>query len=213
MGKGARNKKKREGERQRKALAKLTSLGFMRYLRGTILDSGARLDSCIFSTKVVCRTAHAMGLRARPLTVEVTLLNPVFAGWFAEHGTDNTMPDDVFERLGNAGGRFLVVGDRSPTDDPTKWPGHLVAIVEGTEARQPPVLIDLSIDQAHRPQKGIVVVDPITFPITYQPFMSQRCDVMRFREDGVLIRYTSYPTDDSFKIAPDWQRDDVEVHP
>ena len=184
---------------------------FLGQIRAKILASGARVDSCILSTKAMCMIARGLGLRARPLTVETTIVNPVFATWIRARPLGTPIPDDVAYRLGDEGGRFVVVGDRTEPAKPGFWSGHLVAIVDSPYVTAPPRLIDLSIDQAHRPKKRINLTGPITFPVEHTEFLQGTAEA-HYNLDDLLIVYVAHPNDNSYSDSPDWLRtDDVTV--
>lgn len=206
MGKNARLKRERRAARRRTSAAFLTDPDIVRAMRRAILGSGASRDSCICSTKIFVQTARVIGSTARPMTVEACALNPVATEWFREHGWDSDPTRDELRELGKRGGYFLVLGARGEAPSgPNAWPGHLVAITEGATH-----LVDVSIDQAHRPQRGVSMTGPLVLPIERtmrEAFLAGKNELTLEREDGVTLIYHAHPDDQSFTTSPDWQRD------
>lgn len=211
MGRAARIKKQQRQAELRTRWREFIGTEFLRAVRAHILASGAQSDSCICSTKVVIQLAEQFNLRAEPLVVEASVFNPVFADHFQQHGIG--VDEDTMRRLGESGGRFVVLGcraDREPAG-PNKWPGHLVAVVHPPAglANATPHIIDLSIDQAHRPNKSIVVEEPIAFPTPDQDFLQGKSVSIGYVKTsaGLLcFLYRAYPEDHSYDVSPDWQR-------
>src|SRR5262249_34365307 len=90
----------------------------------------------------------------RPLSFIATVFNPVMSERITREGmpTLEEAERDWFPR----GCYSLAVGAGDP--QPGKWPGHLVTVLGGR------VLIDLTLDQANRPQHGIVLPISILAP-------------------------------------------------
>jgi len=173
------------------------------YLRKQILSSGARVDSCIWSIRVLIEITRAKWSRIKisPLTVELFVFNKIFADWIRENGFE--IPPSVGVRLGAMGGRYLVIGDREHIPEEGKWPGHLVAIARTTTGED--YLIDLSIDQAHRPQKGISLREPLAFKITKPNFLQGKAIETGNVNDCLLV-YAPHLEDKSYETTPDWTK-------
>lgn len=175
-------------------------------IRKMILDSGAKVNSCICCTKVLVELGEATGLDIRPLTVETTVFNPVFADFIEKKGLDPTEED--MHAMGKAGGRFVVIGSRRDGDaEPGCWPGHLVAVMRA--AGKTPVVIDLTIDQANRPNKDIHITDPLVFGVP-SGFLMGRAIATGFyptKAGKICFVYRAIPNDTTYEASPDWQRD------
>lgn len=104
-----------------------------------------RPDSCIASTRIGQMALAEFGVQAGALSVEVTLINRPYAEVWSRLGRDpkaDELPDDAYA---------LALGhEREGVDDDDTYNGHVVL----TAGRY---MVDLSIDQASRPQYGIQV--------------------------------------------------------
>ena len=209
MGRNARLKKARQEKRQQSlddAWRFFTSRGFLKQVRQMMLDAGTNINSCIACTKILVELGVTVGLDIRPLTVEASVFNPIFTEHIKEHGIDPDEDDMV--RLGEAGGRFVVLGardDREPK--PGMWPGHMVAVMRAKG--KPTTVIDLSIDQAHRPKKDINIIDPLVFgvPEGFVQGSAVATGICVTSAGQICFIYRAFPGDTSFEAAPDWQRD------
>jgi len=209
MGRNARLKRERR-EKRRKSLNEawlfFTSRGFLKQVRQMILDAGANVNSCIACTKILVELGTTVGLDIRPLTVEASVFNPVFTEHIKEHGIDPEEDDMV--RLGEAGGRFVVLGarDEREPNGPGMWPGHMVAVMRAKG--KPVTVIDLSIDQASRPKKDINIVDPLVFgvPDEFTQGTSVATGIYGTKVGQICFIYRGFPEDTSYEAAPDWQR-------
>lgn len=209
MGRKSREKKERRQKRREtrnEAWAYFTSRGFLREVRNMILDSGVKAESCICCTKVLCQLGRGLGLKVDPLVVEASIYNPVFAAHIEKHGLDPT--DEQMRKMGEAGGRFVVLGSRRERKvTPDKWPGHLVALMRAEG--KPPTVIDLSIGQAHRPQKDINITDPLVFGVP-DGFVSGSFVATGYlgtKAGKICFVYRAVQGDKSYEVSPDWQRD------
>jgi len=209
VGRKAKLKKQRREER-RKAIDEVwryfTSRYFLTQVRKMILDSGASADSCICCTKVLMQIGESLCLNVQPLVVEANVFNPVFAKHVVKHGLNPS--EEEMKRLGEAGGRFVVLGAREDREaGANKWPGHLVLLASAKG--KSPVVIDLSIDQAHRPKKDILITEPVVFGVPDGFTRGEYCAVGQVgTEVGALcFVYRAFPEDKSYEVSPDWQRD------
>jgi hypothetical protein len=75
------------------------------------------------------------------------------------------------------------------------WDGHLVAILEST------VLVDLTLDQASRPEKNIVLHPG--WSVVPTSFLAGR-DMAQCDMNGSRVSYSAMPADRSFTSAGDW---------
>jgi hypothetical protein len=144
-----------------------------------------RPDCCIAATAILNEVLDYFKLTARPLSAIATVFNPVMSERIAQEG----MP--TLEEAGRnwfpKGCYSLAVGAGDP--DPGKWPGHLVAVLGGR------VLIDLTLDQANRPQHGIVLPVPIIAPCDAEFLAGQA--VVAGIVGGCRVVYEARPGDRS----------------
>lgn len=206
MGKASRLKRERR-ERRAQRIEHFVDQRHLDHLRASIMRAGARADSCIYSTRLLGVMAKHWGLNFQPLTIMVGIFNPVFGRYMVEHNVyDLTkIPEDTVRQLGEDGARFVLVGDPTPTDDPTRWPGHLVGVVSGAGRRY---LVDLSIDQAHRPHKQIHITQPIAFEVKPE-FIRGETGARAYgtdEQEGLVFVFEARPDEHSYRDSPDWQR-------
>ncbi len=87
----------------------------------------------------------------------------------------------------------MGIGDPQPG----KWPGHLVATLGGK------VLINLTLDQADRPEHGIVLPVPIVAPLSPE-FLTHEGQMVGM-VNGCRVVYEARPDDCSFERSNDWK--------
>ena len=210
MGRNARLKRERREKRQQEldeAWAYFTSRHFLREVRRMILDSGALASSCICCTKVLCQIGESLGLDVRPLVVETSVFNPVFTEHIEKNGLDPS--DDEMREMGEKGGRFVVLGARDEREPsgPNMWPGHLVALMQAKG--KPPTVIDLSIDQANRLKKDILITEPVVFgvPSEFAKGTVLAQGIVGTKAGKICFVYRAFPDDKSYEVSPDWNRD------
>jgi hypothetical protein len=152
-----------------------------------------RPDCCIAATAILNEVLDYFQLTATPLSVIATVFNPVMSERIAQEG----MPSlEEAERDWLPRGCYsLAVGVGDP--EPGKWPGHLVTVLGGQ------VLIDLTLDQANRPQHGIVLPMPILAPCDPE-FLAGEAQVAGI-VGGCRVIYEARPDDRSFERSNDWR--------
>lgn len=102
-----------------------------------------RPDSCVASTRVAFEVVKRLGGRAYAQAVHLQVVNRPVIEAMAEGRT----PEDALRR----GGVILRAegSDRITVGEGSQWHGHLVLVVDDS------VLLDMSADQFHRPERGI----------------------------------------------------------
>lgn len=152
-----------------------------------------RPSSCIASTRVAIDVLARFGMPAEPLPVTVYICNEIFARHVERVGQPAT--EEEARRLFEVdGGHTILIGDR-PDADTQGYPGHLVCLL------RPDLMIDLSIDQATRPQKGIVL-RPFAVPVTADFVDGRSARVVG--QNGCVLRYQRHPHR-GFKNSGDWR--------
>lgn len=206
MGKNARRKKKRREERRRllnENWAYFTSGRFLGEVQRLIRDSGMSLESSVGCTKVLKEIADELLLNIQPVSVEVSVYNPIFADHIAQHGLDPS--DEDMNRLGDAGGRFVTIpGERK--NDEENWYGYVVALM--TAKGKPPTILDISIEQATRVEHGIICNRPMVFGVS-EDFLQGECLAVGFQpvpEGRNCYTYRALPDDKGFEKTLDWRR-------
>jgi hypothetical protein len=179
---------------------KLLDLEVLYHMRRVCLDH-MRPDSCIASAWILSEVSRRLGFDATVLPVSLSLENKAMTDFRAKLGGWPPTREEV-AAVAAVGGRVVVVGDPATPAAASKWAGHLVVVVHG---RGELALIDLSADQAHRPQKGIRVEAPIVVPLawdTWQEFQKGGA-LTGTRSDGVTMIYMVQKTL-PYQVSPDW---------
>ncbi len=149
-----------------------------------------RPDCCIAATAIACDVLGGwLHMKLRPLAVQIEIANPAIVAqgrWPADQ--------EEYRRWQTEYGAWWVsLGD--PAAEGPGWSGHLVAVVYGT------AVIDLSLPQASRPAKGIVL-PAVLFEAGPGFLEGQARDL---GVNGSLLVYRARPDDRSYASAPDWQ--------
>jgi len=164
--------------------------GLIRHARSEILKE-FRDDSCIASTAIGLDVLTHFGVLAEPLAVRTLIFNEAFASRI-EGGASWPKGDEIKTWLEEDGSYSLGIGMGTPL--PGHWAGHLVLLVEKK------ILIDLSIDQANRPQYNMKF-DPFSVEVDNQ-FLRGIPKV--FKHNGCVIRIDVLPNNMGYITSPDW---------
>jgi hypothetical protein len=153
-------------------------------------------NSCILSTRIAIDVLDHFGIDAEPLVVRATVSNAVFARLCVEHGE---LPDGpLMDRWEQEHGAWVLgLGVPAPPGTvplPRGWPGHLVAVVQRR------LLLDLSLDQVNRPERGIGL-GPLILPCR-PDFLAGRQPFATL-PGGCLVLYDAFPDDRSWHNSPD----------
>ena len=108
-----------------------------------LLAQGFRPDCCIGATKVACGVLDALGFKVRPQPTQLMVYTRKL--W-------RRVESDRFDWPFLHGEWSVGVG--FPIAEPAGFVGHLVALCKSSKAA---FLVDLSLGQASRPKKGIVL--------------------------------------------------------
>lgn len=164
-----------------------------------------REDSCVNFTKAFIGIGAHFGVKMEPLVVRVEIYNPAATDFYLAHDmnppSSAKAPEDGF--IVDIGARNTR-GELLPAQ-PGKWPGHLVALIHTSEG---PYLVDLSIKQAERPHKGILISKPIGFKLP--PNFSSQGHTFHAKNANLIFSYTPFPRDKSFEKTPGWVRSHKE---
>jgi hypothetical protein len=153
-------------------------------------------DSCIASARIAIDVLTQLDIKAEPLAVDAMIFNREFVALMDQHGR---LPESVAEReewVADTGAHSVGIG--VPTD--TSEGLHMVVIVEDHW------LWDLAIDQAARPERGIILDRPILAPVTPE-FLAAEQPVAGRNAEGVLIVYRARPNYEPWLISPNWRAD------
>lgn len=152
---------------------------------------GLSRSTCILHTKVALLRARQDGLRAEALACKVQIANRAML--------------KVHERLGRApepdewGPDAWSLGIGFGQPDPEERPGydgHVVVIVAGR------FLMDLTLDQASRPERGIFLRPGFFGPLSRE--FLRGATIVGFTMNGSEVRYEAMPGERGFLTKPDW---------
>lgn len=144
---------------------------------------GYSVDSCIATTRATVAALRVLGIDVFPLSASVAVVNaPVYA-WAEEHG------------------RFPAIGTEEYPED-----GYALAVTQHVVAiAERKYILDFSIDQATREEKGIIL-EPLVIPCG-EPWLRGRGGHIVFRHQGTVLYYTAKPGDGWFRDSPNWNGD------
>jgi hypothetical protein len=151
-----------------------------------------RPDCCIAAAAILIDVLDYFRLTAKPLSVIATVFNPQMTERIEREGvpTREEAERDWFPR----GCWALAVGTGDP--EPGKWPGHLVATLGER------VLLDLTLDQADRPRRGIALPMPLVVPFP-AAFLAGDGEISGI-VNGCRVVYQARPDDRTFENSRDW---------
>ena len=147
------------------------------------------VDSCIISTAIGIEVLSRFGVIAEPLPVRTVVFNKPFADRIKRG--ENPYKSDLAEWTKQDNSYSLGIGYGFP--QPNKWAGHLVILAEKK------YLIDLSIDQANRPQYDISL-EPYCMVINHED-LSKKPIYFETRSCVVGIELLS---NNGYLASPDW---------
>jgi hypothetical protein len=156
-----------------------------------------RPDCCIAAARVLIDVFAELHVRARPLAVSVDVFNPPFVQRAEANGGRLPATTEEYQSwTAECGAWWLTLGHPASEPQPGKWPGHVVVVAWES------ILIDLSLPQAGRPERGINLV-----PLVVQVRPDDLDGTGRRVVDcnGCELHYLARPDDRTFLAAPDWQ--------
>lgn len=122
--------------------------------RGPILDAGFNRRSCIASTRIGLDVLDYFGIKAEPLPLFVLLLNGEALDLWESGMSQAEIAIEMQKQGRDEPGGPWGIGIGAEIENSVDWAGHLVIAVPQERA-----LLDLSIDQASRPHKGLPIKD------------------------------------------------------
>ena len=144
------------------------------------------IDSCIVSARIVQETLDYFGINAIPLPVSVLVQNPRMV----QHWADGAEDSDVQRAYDE--GAWAVGLACSPFPPPLGMCScHLVNYI-ATEQ----ILIDMTLDQAAKPEKGINLTPIVVPSVRAFPFWIER--------NGCLLIYEQKEIDNGWRNSPYW---------
>jgi len=162
---------------------------FLSYARPLILEH-FNSDSCIASTRVTIETMKYFGLDFKPLATQALVFNK--PAW--THFRDNELEVNDMEAWDKIDGSWSVGLGFPPNGDYKGFVGHLIAYSKSLSK-----IIDCSLDQATRPEHGIIV-KPIVLNVDAGLFKKGNFFIL----DNVVLLYRTM-TNSTYQSAPDWK--------
>jgi hypothetical protein len=155
-------------------------------------------DCCIVASRVALDVLAHFQIPARPVVTRLFVMNQAYVTWVKAHQRLPTKEEK--QEMLAAGGWSVLVGASKPTRSPTGGVGlplHLVVYLDAG------YLVDLSIGQASRPQKGIVL-EPLIGRVS-EAFPREGAAFGHPQPDGSKV-YLDYEVieNDAYLQAPDW---------
>lgn len=147
--------------------------GLLAYARPEILRYFAA-DSCIASTRIALDVLGYFGIHAKAVPVSVTVFNEDARAIYERDGIEEVARAVHAARHQDTGGPWtLGIGVDLPGKPP--GPGHVVAVLPRQR-----LLLDLSLDQANRPKKNLLL-GPLAVDIPEDSrFMEEPGEVLPF---------------------------------
>jgi hypothetical protein len=149
--------------------------------------------SCIASTRVAIDVLGAFGIVAEARPVHAYIFNAPL--WKRLEAGEQPAAGEI-DRLFAIDGSWSIGLGFGGDMGANKWPGHLVALV-----RRPQVLVDLSLDQASRPERQIDL-GPIIAPIRGPEFLRGEGQIVG-EVNGTVVAYETID-EHGYTLSPDW---------
>jgi hypothetical protein len=146
-------------------------------------------DSCIASTKVAIKVLTHFKINVRPQVMSLVGMNPIYRILFDAFGRHPTNDDaDIAEAWLQKGAWMVAI-------DAATEVGHVVAIADDE------LMIDLSLDQAKRPNKHLLL-EPSIFQLPHDWKYRQE---LAYEARGMRIIYVPENHNDTFRKSNDWR--------
>jgi hypothetical protein len=168
--------------------------GLRQYAREEILRD-YRPDSCLESCRIGQMVLKEFGIASSPCSARVMAANPELAKYVETHNKLPATPEEM-----DSFGGWLVQCGHTGEKEIDKWDGHLVLL---TRVGEQTYLIDLSIDQASRPHKNMIL-EPVAHLCSLE--FRTRNKMAIDNAAGCHLEYELFPADKSFLGATGWSR-------
>ena len=154
--------------------------------------------TCIITTRVLIQVLEYFGQPARPQPVIVAVINQAAIDYLDQH--PGTPPDEWPPQAWSVG----VNGTGISNPATKNWDGHLVALLDDATGEH--WLIDASLDQLSRPERGIELEPAVL--LLNRPWDGRRESWTS--PYGALI-YEATPTPGDWRHSPDWRSQRAQV--
>lgn len=146
-------------------------------------------ESCIETSRIVQLLLKEAGFAARVVPVQARIANAAAA---------HLIRRNDFEALrGGANGAYMVILGAPGKPQSGHWAGHLAVYCQG-------LLIDASVDQASRPEKGILLPQPVAFDVG--PTFLEPGGRIVMENGELVIEYVHRPKNTRFLRTPAWRQ-------
>lgn len=176
--------------RERTAMRKATEE--RRFLERVVAHTRAsvlevfRPDSCIATTRILVDVLDYFSISVRPVAVMFRAYNALSTKMMIDEVPVEDWPEEAWS--------VGIIPGQKPTSS-NNWPGHLVALHRA-------YLLDGSLDQASRPDKGLLL-GPGVFKLPDEWDRQEK--LLWRREDNVTLIYEPM-RDVIWRRSPDWRR-------
>jgi hypothetical protein len=152
-----------------------------------------RADSCVASTAIAIDVLRMVGIRARAMVCKADIFNSAFVAQITRHGRMPVSPAERDAWHTETGAYAIGLGYAPPG----KTPGaHMVAVTERM------VLIDLAVDQASRPEHGLLLKPAMGLVSRDWMIGAERVDYL-LDNTGPLVIYHAEPWRHEYVTWPD----------
>lgn len=175
-------------------------LGRLQEVARAVIRRDFRADSCIGSTRTVTRVLEHFGISAKPLPVQVYIYNKSYVDAVERGDWPPTFDQVMFRHWCDRNGAWAIgvgVWDEAEGLKPGQYGGHLVAFLPKHH-----LLIDASLDQAVRPQRGIVLPDVLQIPTTAE--FEEGAASLSGVVNNCVLRYHQHNDEGRYLRSPDW---------
>ena len=162
------------------------------FFEGVVSISGG---ACLNMTAVTLELARRFKVKAAPLSVSFEARNAAYEDFVARFGRAPTTTDNV------EGAWAVIGGCAKPKVENGAWQGHLVAILDGRW------IVDLSIGQAYRPERGIHMPSVLVGPVSNK-FLRGEERASTSNDVGATLHYAAVLGDRSYLNLPGFQLHD-----
>ncbi len=154
-----------------------------------------RPDCCILAARVLVDVFERLHAKARPLSVVVDVINAAMVTRAEVESGRLPVGNEEYQRWVEESGCWWLTLGGGGESKPGRWSGH-VAVVAWES-----VLIDLTLAQASRPQRGIVLA-PAAIQVGREFLDGSERRVVTM--NGSELHYQARPEDRTFMPSPDW---------
>jgi hypothetical protein len=161
-------------------------------------------DSCIASTRIAIDALASFGVVAEPMSLSVTVYNRAAAEAITQGPAVANLMNFRSALRANEGDEIwsVAIGAGLSEPDPVNptWSGHLVAVIPEYVA-----LIDLAIDQASRPTKGLTL-EAFWLQVPHEQWWTGTEPSTEFLDSAgnVLVLDRRCPDPTGYLTSPNW---------